>query len=141
MVIAIVNGPNLNLLGDRETYIYGDMTFEDYLEKLEARYKQIEFKYKQSNVEGELVSLLQERDKDSDGIILNAAAYTHTSVAIADTIAAISTPVIEVHISNIVSREGFRHTSLIAPNCSGTIFGFGIEGYALAVEAFATKIL
>lgn len=141
MRLTIINGPNLNLLGNRENDIYGDINFEDFLKKLEAEYRNVSFKYLQTNVEGELVNFLHESDGKSDAIILNAAAYTHTSIAIADAIAAIKSPVIEVHISNVLSREKIRHTSLIGGVCSGTIFGFGIEGYRLAVEACVRKII
>lgn len=141
MVISIINGPNLNLLGSREKEVYGDTSFESFLKELEIEYKSVEFRYFQSNVEGELVDIIQEAANISVGIILNAAAYTHTSVAIADAVAAVDTPVVEVHISNVLSREEFRHTSLIGPVCSGTIFGFGLDGYKLATEAFVRKFL
>lgn len=135
MKIAIVNGPNLNLLGARETNIYGNKTFEQYLEELQNRYPNIQFEYYQSNIEGELVNALQEYGRSADGIILNAGAYTHTSVAIADAVSAIKTPVIEVHISNIAAREEFRKHSYLSAVCSGTIFGFGLRGYELGVIA------
>lgn len=141
MVISIINGPNLNLLGKREKEVYGDTDFESFLEELRSEYNSIEFRYFQSNVEGELVNEIQKADIKSDGIILNAAAYTHTSVAIADAVAAVNTPVVEVHISNVLSREEFRHISLIGPVCSGTIFGFGLDGYKLATEAFVRQYL
>ncbi|MEZ5015598.1 MAG: type II 3-dehydroquinate dehydratase [Flavipsychrobacter sp.] len=135
--IMIINGPNLNLLGSRETDIYGGQTFEDFFMSLQGSYKEeIAFTYQQSNVEGEIVNLIQDADKTNDGIILNAAAYTHTSVAIADAIAAISTPTIEVHISNIYTREEFRKTSLTAANCIGVITGLGLNGYSLAAQHF-----
>src|SRR5665647_53921 len=123
MKISIVNGPNLNLLGKREKGIYGNSSFEEWLEKIRPHYPQIEFDYFQSNIEGEIVSYIQKVGFTSDGIILNAGAYTHTSVAIRDAIAAITTPVAEVHISNILSRESFRHDSLIGPVCKGSIMG------------------
>ena len=134
MRIAIINGPNLNLLGTRQPEIYGSQTFEQYLEKLKAQYQDVEFSYFQSNVEGELVNAIQKMGTENDGIILNAAAYTHTSVAIGDAVAALSVPVIEVHISNVQARESFRHHSYIAKHASGVISGFGLEGYRLALE-------
>lgn len=138
MKIAIINGPNLNLLGQRETKIYGDKTFEEYFQSLREKYPAIDFDYYQSNVEGELVNQIQ-KCAMMDGIILNAGAYTHTSVAIADAVAAIKAPVIEVHISNIAAREDFRKHSYLSAVCSGTIFGFGLVGYELAVKAFEFK--
>lgn len=135
MNIAIINGPNLNLLGVREKGIYGEVSFSDYYAQLQQMYPQLQFSYFQSNVEGELINKLQEVGFSADAIILNAGGYTHTSVAIADAIAAISSPVIEVHITNIYAREEFRHTSLIAPNCKGSIAGFGLRSYQLAVES------
>jgi len=135
MTITIINGPNLNLLGDRETSIYGSVPFEDYLKELKQQYPEIDFNYFQSNIEGELVDALQKTKGEGQGIILNAAGFTHTSVSIADAVAAIPVPVIEVHISNILSREDYRHKSLIAPYCKGSLFGFGLDGYRLAVEA------
>ncbi|MCU0407877.1 MAG: type II 3-dehydroquinate dehydratase [Bacteroidales bacterium] len=135
MKIAIINGPNLNLLGKREPEKYGHSSFGDYLERLRNLYPDIEFSYFQSNIEGEIVSELQECEAVSDGVILNAGGYTHTSVAITDAIAAITTPVVEVHITNIAAREEFRHTSLIARNCAGSVAGFGLDSYRLAVEA------
>jgi len=141
MVITIINGPNLNLLGSRESSIYGDKTFEDFLKSLKKSYSNTEFIYYQSNIEGEIVDKIQSAASESDGIILNAGGYTHTSVAIRDAISAIVTPVIEVHISNVMAREEFRHISLISSACSGTITGFGINGYELAVEAFVRKII
>lgn len=138
MKIAIFNGPNLNLLGKREPGIYGSASFEEYFEGLEKAYPDVAFIYRQSNVEGEIVNFLQEAGFTYDGILLNAGAYTHTSVAIRDAIAAISTPVIEIHISNVYAREEFRHTSLIAPKCAGTICGLGLKGYALGVSYFLT---
>ncbi len=136
MKIEIINGPNLNLLGKREPEVYGSESFDDYLSKLQEKYPSIEIGYFQSNVEGELVDQLQKVGFDADGIILNAGAYTHTSVAISDAIAAIQSPVVEVHISNIYNREEFRHKSLISGNCIGMITGLGLKGYELAVEYF-----
>lgn len=136
MKIAIINGPNLNLLGKREPDIYGSMDFEQYLKTLQAKFPQVEFHYFQSNIEGELIDKLQKYGFDFDGIILNAAAYTHTSVGIGDAIKAIKTPVIEVHISNIWAREPFRHQSFISPVAQGVIAGFGLKSYELAVESF-----
>ena len=134
--IIIINGPNLNLLGQRETDIYGNKSFENYLIDLKSKYTDVEIEYFQSNIEGEIIDKLQEVGFSFDGIILNAAAYTHTSVGIADSIAAISTPVIEVHISNIYAREKFRHNSLISRNAKGVICGFGLQSYDLALKAF-----
>ena len=133
MNLLVVNGPNLNLLGIRETQIYGNVTFEAYFETLKAKSKHT-LSYFQSNIEGELIDCLQ--NARVDGIILNAGGYTHTSVALRDCIAAIAIPVIEVHISNISARESFRHESLLSPVCKGCIFGFGLEGYQLAIQAF-----
>ena len=133
--IIIINGPNLNLLGIRETSIYGKQSFNDYLNDLKVNYSSVEIDFYQSNIEGELIDKLQEVGFSYDGIILNAAAYTHTSVGIADAIAAIQTPVIEVHISNIYKREEIRHTSLISKNVKGVICGFGLKSYELALEA------
>lgn len=134
--IVIINGPNLNLLGKREPEIYGSSSFIEYLEKLKDKYANIEISYFQSNIEGELINKLQEVGFDYDGIILNAAAYTHTSVGIGDAIKAIETPVVEVHISNTFSREEFRHQSYISPNARGVILGFGLQSYDLAIESF-----
>ena len=136
MQIAIINGPNLNLLGIREPEIYGTVTFEVYLETLRHTFPQIAFSYFQSNVEGELVTELQRVGFSADGIVLNAAAYTHTSIAIGDAIAAINTKVVEVHISNIFARETFRSSSLISAKSVGVISGLGFKGYALAVQYF-----
>lgn len=136
MKLLIVNGANLNLLGIREPEIYGRQSFEEFFEALQKEYPSIEFNYYQSNIEGKIVDALQQADGVYDGIILNAGGYTHTSVVIADALAAIETPVVEVHISSILSREKFRHTSLIAPFCVGTIMGFGLKSYRLAVESF-----
>lgn len=131
--IAIINGPNLNLLGKRETDIYGNVPFEKYFEQLEAEYPAVTFSYYQSNVEGELINELQRVGFDHDGIILNPAGYTHTSVAIGDAIAAIKTPVIEVHISNVHAREDFRKLSHVSGKSVGSIFGLGLKGYELAI--------
>lgn len=136
MNIQIINGPNLNLLGVREKSIYGDISFEDYLITLRERYANITINYYQSNVEGEIINKLHEVGFSCDGIVINAGAYTHTSVAISDAIAGIKTPVIEVHISNVYKREEFRHKSLLAANCRGVIAGFGMDSYRLAVENF-----
>ncbi len=136
MKILILNGPNLNLLGEREQSIYGDMSFDDYFTFLKNEFTAIELFYFQSNVEGELINKLHEVGFTFDGIIFNAGGYTHTSVAIADAVAAIKTPVVEVHISNVYSREEFRHTSLMAKNCKGVIAGFGLKSYQLALESF-----
>jgi 3-dehydroquinate dehydratase-2 len=136
MNIQIINGPNLNLLGVREKSIYGDSSFEDYLNDLRKRFTNITINYYQSNVEGEIINKLHEVGFSSDGIVLNAGAYTHTSVAIGDAIAGIKTPVIEVHISNVYKREEFRHKSLLAANCRGVIAGFGLDSYRLAIESF-----
>jgi 3-dehydroquinate dehydratase II len=139
MKIQIINGPNLNLLGKRETSIYGNQSFEDFFPTLKKRFPATEVFYYQSNVEGEIVNKLHEVGFDFNGIILNAGAYTHTSVAIHDAIAGIKTPVIEVHISNVYAREEFRHKSLITSKCVGLMTGFGMEGYALAMEFFKMK--
>ena len=136
MKIIIINGPNLNLLGKREEEIYGKISFEDYFISLKERFPKLILEYFQSNIEGEIINKLHEVGFNYDGIILNAAGYTHTSVAIADAVKSIQTPVVEVHISNILSRETFRHNSLIAPNCKGSIFGFGLKGYELAISSF-----
>ncbi|MEA1886868.1 MAG: type II 3-dehydroquinate dehydratase [Bacteroidota bacterium] len=135
MIITIINGPNLNLQGNRERNIYGDKSFEDYFKELTGTYPEVDFRYFQSNVEGEIINALQEAGREARGIILNAAGFTHTSVSIADAVAAITVPVIEVHISNILSRQEYRHKSLIAPHCKGSLFGFGLDGYRLATEA------
>lgn len=131
--ILIINGPNLNLLGKREPGIYGEVSFEEYLEKMKKR-DGVELQYFQSNVEGEIINKLHEAGFSFDGIILNAGGYTHTSVSITDAIAAISTPVIEVHLSNVYAREEFRHHSIIAKNCIGVISGFGLDSYSLAID-------
>ena len=139
MNILIINGPNLNLLGKRETSIYGNLSFEDFFEKLKQKYPDHNFSYFQSNVEGELINRLHLAREKEDAVIINAGAYTHTSIAIADAIKAIEKPVIEVHISNILTREDYRHKSIIGPVCIGSIMGFGLESYRLAVEYFTDK--
>jgi 3-dehydroquinate dehydratase II len=136
MKIAIINGPNLNLLGIREPGIYGRQTFEDFLKGLREKYPEDQIDYFQSNVEGELVSELQRAGFSYDGILLNAAAYTHTSVAIGDAVSAIKTPVIEIHISNVAAREEYRQRSLIASKCVGSITGLGLKGYELGLQYF-----
>jgi 3-dehydroquinate dehydratase-2 len=136
MKIQIINGPNLNLLGVREKSIYGNSGFEPFLETLRVKYDIIQIDYLQSNVEGELINKLHEVGFTYDGIVINAGGYTHTSVAIADAIAAINTPVVEVHISNIYAREEYRHVSLTGKNCKGVLTGFGLDGYRLALESF-----
>lgn len=135
MRIQIINGPNINLLGKREPSIYGSVTFEDYLAELRTNYPAVQLAYFQSNIEGELVTKIQEVGFDVDGIILNAGAYTHTSIALQDAIRAVKAPVIEVHISNVHAREEFRHVSMIACACKGVICGFGLSSYRLALEA------
>lgn len=135
MKICIINGPNLNLLGKREPEKYGSVTFEDYLAVLREKFSEISFTYFQSNVEGEIVTEIQKAGFSSDGVILNAGGYTHTSVAITDAIASVPAPVVEVHITNVAAREEFRHTSLIGRTCRGTIAGFGLDSYRLGVEA------
>ena len=139
MKILIINGPNLNLLGKREPEIYGSETFEDYLKTLKKGFDQIDISYFQSNSEGSIIDKIQECGFDYDGIILNAGAYTHYSYAIADAIASVNTPIVEVHISNIHSREEFRKHSCTAKNCTGVITGLGLDGYRLAVEYFVNK--
>ena len=139
MKIQIINGPNLNLLGKREPETYGSESFESYLEKLKSRFPSATLDYFQSNVEGEIINQIQKVGFDHDGIVLNAGAYTHTSVAIHDAIGAIKTPVVEVHISNIYAREEFRHKSLITSKCAGLITGFGMEGYAMAISYLVNK--
>lgn len=134
--IIILNGPNLNLLGKREPTIYGSNSFEDFYETLKKKFSEVELHYFQSNVEGELINKLHEVGFDFDGIVLNAAAYTHTSVGIGDAVKGIETPVIEVHISNVHAREEFRHVSYIAPNAKGVITGFGLQSYELAIQSF-----
>jgi 3-dehydroquinate dehydratase-2 len=139
MILLIINGPNLNLLGKREPEIYGSQDFDSFLQELRSGFPQAEINYFQSNVEGEIINKLQEAGFSADGIILNAGGYTHTSVAIADCIRAISSPVIEVHLSNIYAREEFRQKSLLAPVCKGSICGLGLEGYRLAVQFLLGK--
>lgn len=136
MKICIINGPNLNLLGKREPEVYGKLTFEEYFNSLQIKFPSIAFSYYQSNIEGELINKIQEFGFDYDGIILNAGAYTHTSVGIGDAVKAVTTPVIEVHISNTYSRESFRHQSYISGNAKGVILGFGLNSYELAVQSF-----
>lgn len=136
MKIAIINGPNLNLLGKREPAVYGSTSFEAYLSDLEALFPEIEFRYFQSNVEGELINFIQEVGFSVDGILLNAAAYTHTSVGLGDAIKAIDAPVLEIHISNTFAREDFRHQSYISPAAKGVIVGFGLDSYRLGVLSF-----
>ena len=136
MKIIIINGPNLNLLGKREPEIYGSASFEDYFKELQSKFKEVTLSYFQSNIEGELIDKLHEVGFKYDGIILNAAAYTHTSVGIGDAIKGIKTPIVEVHISNIHAREEFRQHSYISPNASGVLFGFGLKGYELAIDSF-----
>ena len=135
MRIQIINGPNINLLGKREPSIYGSVTFEGYLTGLRETYKDIEINYFQSNIEGEMIDCIQQTGFEADGIILNAGAYTHTSIALQDAIRSVTAPVIEVHISNVHSREAFRHVSMIACACKGVICGFGLDSYRLALEA------
>lgn len=139
MQIAIINGPNLNLLGKREPEIYGTQTFEDYLEIIKAKFPAVSFQYFQSNVEGELINEIQRVGFSVDGIVINPGGYTHTSVALGDAIAAIKTPVVEVHISNIFGREDFRKLSLVSGKSVGVISGLGLKGYALAIEYFLDK--
>jgi len=136
MKIQIINGPNLNLLGKRETSIYGSQSFEDYFATLKTRFPAFDLHYYQSNIEGEIINKIHEVGFSFDGIIINAGAYTHTSVAIHDAIGGVKTPAIEVHISNVYAREEFRHKSLITSKCIGMMTGFGMEGYALALEYF-----
>lgn len=136
MKIIIINGPNLNLLGKREPEVYGNETFESYFEKLQIQFPNATLEYFQSNIEGEIISKLQEIGFSYDGIVLNAGAYTHTSIGIGDAVKAITTPVVEVHISNTFARESFRHQSYISPNAKGVIIGFGLESYELGVRAF-----
>ena len=136
MKIIIINGPNLNLLGKREPEIYGAFSFDDYLKELQIKFSDVDLSYFQSNIEGEIIDKLHEVGFSIDGIILNAAAYTHTSVGIGDAVASIDSPVIEVHISNTYAREGFRHKSYISPNAKGVILGFGLKSYELALNSF-----
>jgi 3-dehydroquinate dehydratase-2 len=139
MKIIIINGPNLNLLGRREKDIYGDESFTEFFGKLQSKYQHVDLSQFQSNIEGEIIDKLQEVGYSFDGIILNAAAYTHTSVAIGDTVKAISASVVEVHISNTFSREEFRHVSYISPNAKGVILGFGLQSYELALQSFLVE--
>lgn len=139
MKLIIINGPNLNLLGIREKEVYGNKTFDDYFEELKERYPQVELEYYQNNVEGELINEIQEKGFLYDGIILNAGGYTHTSVAIADAVKAVKAPVVEVHISNIFAREDYRHVSYLGKNCAGSISGFGLKSYDLAIEYFLKR--
>ncbi len=134
--LIIINGPNLNILGTREPDLYGSLSFTDFLKELERKYPQIVLDYFQSNIEGELIDKLQQVGFSYDGIILNAAAYTHTSVGIGDTVKAITTPVVEVHITNTFNREDFRHRSYISRNAKGVILGFGLQSYELAIQSF-----
>lgn len=134
--ILIINGPNLNLLGKREPDTYGDKSFDDYMKELVVEFPELELSTYQSNVEGEIINKLQEKGFSYSGIVLNAGGYTHTSVAIADAVAAIKTPVIEVHISNVYAREEYRHHSLMAKNCIGVIVGFGLDSYKMAINTF-----
>jgi 3-dehydroquinate dehydratase-2 len=136
MKLIIINGPNLNLLGKREPEIYGSTSFDTYFLTLQKQFPAIELHYFQSNIEGELINKIQEVGFDFDGIIINAAAYTHTSIGIGDVVKSVKTPVIEVHISNVTAREAYRHNSFIAPNAMGLIIGFGLTSYDLAIEAF-----
>lgn len=136
MKLMIINGPNLNLLGKREPEVYGNQTFEDYFSDLQTKFKNVQLDYFQSNIEGELIGKIQEVGFSYDGIVLNAAAYTHTSVGIGDAVKAITTPVIEVHISNTHKREEFRHVSYISPGAKGVILGFGLQSYDLAIQSF-----
>ena len=140
MWIQIINGPNINLLGKREPSIYGSVSFEDYLAELRAKYPEVQIDYYQSNFEGELIYMIQQMGFDADGIILNAGAYTHTSIALQDAIRAVKSPVVEVHISNVHAREAFRHVSMISCACLGVICGFGLNSYRLALEALADVI-
>ncbi len=138
--IAILNGPNLNLLGTRQQDIYGKRSFEDFFEELKARFPKLTLSYFQSNVEGELINLLHQCNASVDAVVLNAGGYTHTSIALADAVASIKTPVLEVHISNVLAREDFRKTSHIAAQCVGSISGLGLEGYALALQFFQNSL-
>jgi 3-dehydroquinate dehydratase-2 len=135
MKILLINGPNLNLLGIREKSIYGNSSFESYFSSLKRMFPDVYLEYYQSNIEGELINKIHEKGFDFDGIIINAGAYTHTSIAIRDAISGVKTPVVEVHISNILTRESFRHESLIGPVCIGSIMGFGLDSYRLGIEA------
>jgi 3-dehydroquinate dehydratase-2 len=134
--LIIINGPNLNLLGKREPAIYGSLTFTEFLDRVKTKYPSVQIDYFQSNIEGELINKLQEVGFSYDGIVLNAAAYTHTSIGMGDAVKAIETPVVEVHISNTFNREEFRHQSFISPNARGVILGFGLQSYELAIQSF-----
>jgi 3-dehydroquinate dehydratase-2 len=134
--LIIINGPNLNLLGKRETNIYGNLSFTDFFDEIVKKYPNVKLEYYQTNIEGELIDKIQEVGFSYDGIILNAAAYTHTSIGIGDAVKAITSPVIEVHISNTFSREEFRHQSYISPNARGVVLGFGLQSYELAIQSF-----
>lgn len=136
MKILILNGPNLNLLGKREPEVYGNQTFEDYFAQLQAKFEDVQLEHYQSNIEGEIISKIQEVGFSYDGIVLNAASYTHTSVGIGDAVKAVETPVVEVHISNTHKREDFRHVSYISSGAKGVILGFGLQSYDLAIESF-----
>ncbi|WP_299311495.1 type II 3-dehydroquinate dehydratase [uncultured Aquimarina sp.] len=136
MKLLILNGPNLNLLGKREPSVYGNQSFEDFFSELQMKFRDVELGYFQSNIEGELITKIQEADDTYDGVILNAGAYTHTSIGIGDAIKAVTVPVTEVHISNTFSREEFRHQSYISPNAKGVILGFGLQSYVLAIQSF-----
>ncbi len=140
MKILIINGPNLNLLGKREPEVYGKRTFEEFFSELQFKFKEVQLEYFQSNIEGELIGKLQEVGFSYDGIVLNAAAYTHTSVGLGDVVKAIETPVVEVHISNTHTREEFRHISYISPGAKGVILGFGLQSYDLAVRSFLENL-
>lgn len=140
MKLLILNGPNLNLQGRRDTEVYGTGTFDTLLDELKTRYPQVEFGYFQSNREGELIDAVQEAEGRYDGVVLNAGGYTHTSVALRDAVAAVSVPVVEVHISSILAREEFRHVSLLAPVAVGSIMGFGLDSYKLGVEALRMQV-
>ena len=138
MKLIIINGPNLNLLGKREPEVYGSKTFEDYFVELQFRFKELQLEYYQSNIEGELIDKIQEVGFSHDGIILNAASYTHTSIGLGDAVKAVETPVVEVHISNTHKREEFRHVSYISSGAKGVILGFGLQSYDLAIQSFVT---
>ncbi len=141
MKILILNGPNLNLQGRRDPGVYGSRTFESFFEELKGRYPHVDFDYFQSNHEGALIDMIQQADGCYDGVVLNAGGYTHTSVALRDAVAAVSVPVVEVHISSILAREGFRHTSMLAPVAKGSIMGFGLDSYRLGVESLLNPIV
>ncbi|MFI5164418.1 MAG: type II 3-dehydroquinate dehydratase [Bacteroidia bacterium] len=141
MKILIINGPNLNLLGTREPDVYGNQTFEEYLVELKKKYPKVHIDYFQSNVEGAIINELHRADKKYEGIVLNAGAYTHTSLAIADAVAAITTQIVEVHISNIFAREDFRHVSYLGKHCKGSVSGFGLKSYEIALQSFFVEKL